>query len=177
MADQLVVVEFAEDTTLRSAVTASLGNIAPQALLVGGYGGRWISWDRAAGVPLRDSELRARGALLGAGVVVALDSNTCGLERTAAIVDFLAASGARQCGPCRFGLPAIAAAVSHLAEATARRRDANRLERFLTEVNGRGACHHPDGTVGLVRSALSTFADDVAAHRTGRCLRAGGGRG
>ena len=39
-----------------------------------------------------------------------------------------------------------------------------RLERRLREVDGRGACRHPDGAVNLVRSALGVFAADVAAH-------------
>ena len=39
-----------------------------------------------------------------------------------------------------------------------------RLHRRLREVDGRGACRHPDGAVSLVRSALEVFATDVAAH-------------
>ena len=42
-----------------------------------------------------------------------------------------------------------------------------RLRRRLDEVNGRGACRHPDGAVTLVRSALGVFAADVAAHDGG----------
>ena len=33
---------------------------------------------------------------------------------------------------------------------------------------GRGACRHPDGVARLVRSALSVFAADAAAHAAGR---------
>jgi NADH:ubiquinone oxidoreductase subunit F (NADH-binding) len=39
-----------------------------------------------------------------------------------------------------------------------------RLHRRLDQVDGRGACRHPDGAVALVRSALGVFAADVAAH-------------
>ena len=168
--DHVVVVEYPEDTALRGAVLATLGTQPPHAVLIGGYGGRWLGWDRAAGLLLRERDLRDCDISLGAGVLLPLATGECGLQRTADIVDFLATSGARQCGPCRFGLPAIAAIMSDLGQTRARRRDTRLLERFLSEVDGRGACHHPDGAVGLVRSALSTFADDVAAHRKGRCL-------
>lgn len=174
--EDLVVVENAEETSLQIAVTKALGGPAPQALLMGGYGGQWLGWERAAGLPLRESELRTSGVSLGAGVVAPLGADACGLARTAEIVRFLAASSARQCGPCHFGLPAIAGVVTDLARTRARRRDSRRLERFLAEVDGRGACHHPDGAVALVRSALQVFHDDVAAHLKGRCLHARGGR-
>jgi NADH:ubiquinone oxidoreductase subunit F (NADH-binding) len=57
-----------------------------------------------------------------------------------------------------------------LAQGGARRRDTARLQRFLAEVSGRGACHHPDGVVRMVTSAVTTFAEDVRAHLKGRCL-------
>ena len=169
-AGQLVVAEFDEGVGLRQAVRAVLGGPQPQAVLVGGYGGRWLAW-ADADTPVTEAGLRARGASLGAGIVAPLAADRCGLARTAEIVAYLAASGARQCGPCRLGLPAIAAVCAELAEARARRRDRRRLDRFLAEVSGRGACHHPDGAVGLVRSALQVFADDVAAHLERRRCR------
>jgi len=43
---------------------------------------------------------------------------------------------------------------------------------------GRGACHHPDGTIGLVRSALAVFREDFEAHATrGACPGALGATG
>ena len=60
----------------------------------------------------------------------------------------------RRHGPARPG----SASTSHLMA---------RLDRRLREVNGRGACRHPDGAVQLVRSALSVFAADVRAHADG----------
>lgn len=49
--------------------------------------------------------------------------------------------------------------VRHLAE----------LHRIAGLVEGRGACHHPDGTVRFVRSALRVFAAEVEHHLGGRC--------
>ena len=44
------------------------------------------------------------------------------------------------------------------------RADLRRLDRYAGQILGRGACHHPDGAVRLVRSALRTFEVDVRRH-------------
>ncbi|MGW2745679.1 FAD:protein FMN transferase [Streptomyces sp. NPDC001450] len=43
------------------------------------------------------------------------------------------------------------------------------ITRWAGLVQGRGACHHPDGTVRLVRSALTTFTAEPEAHAQGLC--------
>ncbi len=149
--------------------------VQPQAVLLGGYGGTWLPWEQAAGVPLEHRALRAAGAGLGAGIVAPLPADRCGLRQTALVVGYLAASGARQCGPCLFGLHDVADLMQALAAGEAGRSSLRRLLRFTGEIEGRGGCHHPDGVVGLVRSALAAFAEDVDRHvRRGRCLHPGG---
>jgi hypothetical protein len=46
------------------------------------------------------------------------------------------------------------------------------LSRWAGLVEGRGACHHPDGTVRFIRSALRVFAAEVRQHEQGRCSAA-----
>jgi hypothetical protein len=41
------------------------------------------------------------------------------------------------------------------------------LRRWADQIEGRGACHHPDGAVNLLRSALSVFAADLDRHERG----------
>lgn len=177
--DSIIVLELPDRCTVQEGVRAALGDAPRQAVLVGGYGGSWLSWDDAASVGLRQSRLRAAGLSLGAGVLGVLDPGECGLGRAAEIVRYLADSSARQCGPCLFGLEAIATSMATLVRGGRRsRREAARIEGFLAEVSGRGACHHPDGATRMVASALTVFADDVAAHVHGRrCLHGGGRRG
>ena len=90
----------------------------------------------------------------------------CPVTRTAAIAEFLAGESAGRCGPCRFGLPSLAAATQRLATGTGDRTEADRLAAL---VNGRGACAHPDGTVRLVRSMLTAADEEVARHARGQC--------
>jgi NADH:ubiquinone oxidoreductase subunit F (NADH-binding) len=70
-----------------------------------------------------------------------------------------------------FGLPTLATHFTALARGQAAERSAAELRRVSGLIVGRGACHHPDGTVRLIRSALDVFARDVRAHTSGRCTR------
>ncbi|HTJ70159.1 MAG TPA: NADH-ubiquinone oxidoreductase-F iron-sulfur binding region domain-containing protein [Actinospica sp.] len=140
-----------------------------EAVLVGGYHGSWIPAPVARRARLTEAEL---GVPLGAGLIAALPADRCGLAETAHIVRYLALESAGQCGPCLNGLPRIAAALERLADPNQAARDAGlveTLERWCGMVEGRGLCHHPDGSVRLVRSALMVFRTETAAHRAGVC--------
>ena len=146
------------------------------AVLVGGYGGSWLPWPMTAGLRLSPEDFRSAGTRLGVPIIVALSARACGLAETARVLRYLAAESANQCGPCMFGLPAIAADFAELA-AGAGGRSLDRLRRRLPIVSGRGACAHPDGAVNLATTALRVFAEDVRAHAHGRpCRWAGGGQ-
>ncbi len=135
----------------------------PAAVLLGGYGGSWLAPDRFD-TPFDPGSLRAHGATTGAGVVVVLPSGACGLMETARIATWMASESAGQCGPCVFGLPAVAHDMTVLAAGRPNGRDFDRLEARLASVDGRGACRHPDGVVRMIRSALSAFATDIERH-------------
>lgn len=140
------------------------------ALLVGGYAGHWLPAAAAGSVVLSHASLSAAGAAVGVGSVIALPAHACGVVETALVLRYLAAESAGQCGPCMFGLPAIAADFASLATGEAA-RDADvvrRLQRRLGEIDGRGACAHPDGAVRLAESALRTFGADLRQHLAGR---------
>jgi NADH:ubiquinone oxidoreductase subunit F (NADH-binding) len=139
------------------------------AVLIGGYHGTWAPVAAAMRVALDNQSLGAVGARVGAGVVVALPRDRCGVAETARTVRYLALESAGQCGPCLNGLPRIAAALAELARARPRRHARADVERWAGLVTGRGACHHPDGTVRFVRSALVTFAAEFDRHERGRC--------
>jgi NADH:ubiquinone oxidoreductase subunit F (NADH-binding) len=136
-----------------------------QAVLVGGYHGAWLPFTAANELSLSRASLAPWDASPGAGVVVALPLDACGLAESARIVSYLAGQSAGQCGPCVLGLPAMAGAM-----AGGRPRDAARLAAL---VERRGACQHPDGTARLARSALRVFAAEIDAHQHGRCTADG----
>jgi NADH:ubiquinone oxidoreductase subunit F (NADH-binding) len=135
-----------------------------QAVLTGGYFGTWLPIDLAWQLPLTHRDLKAAGGALGAGIIIALPDTSCGLAETARVVRYLAGETAGQCGPCVFGLPALADAVADLAY-QGERRAAREIGALSRLVAGRGACKHPDGVTQLVRSALDTFVADASWHQ------------
>ena len=151
------------------AALLKLAEHPAQAVLVGGYHGAWLSADQASYLRLSNAELRPLGAAVGAGVLAALPTNRCGIVESARVVSYLALESAGQCGPCLNGLPRIAATFSQLAHQGSTPSTRDDLQRWSQLVERRGACHHPDGTVRFLRSALAVFADEVALHEAGRC--------
>jgi NADH:ubiquinone oxidoreductase subunit F (NADH-binding) len=143
------------------------------ALLVGGYFGTWVAADEAASARLANADLSRHRAALGARAIVALPRTACGVGETARVARYLASESAGQCGPCVYGLAAIAGNLERLARGEAQRDEVELLRRRLGHVNGRGACRHPDGAVALVASALRVFAAEVDRHAAGRRCAAG----
>ena len=85
------------------------------ALLIGGYFGTWADPEAAWPLPFSADGLSAVGASPGAGLIAALPADSCGLAETARVARYLAGESAGQCGPCVFGLDAIAGALEDLA--------------------------------------------------------------
>jgi NADH:ubiquinone oxidoreductase subunit F (NADH-binding) len=149
---------------------ARLSGAAPSGatVLLGGYFGGWASLDEVRDEPLDPATMREHGLGFGCGVVSFSGPDTCGVGATAEIMTYLAGATAAQCGPCVFGLAAIAQATRRLAGGPATGDELERIGRWAGQVEGRGACHHPDGAVGLLRSALRVFGEDFARHQAHR---------
>src|SRR5215472_2962255 len=137
------------------------------ALLIGGYFGTWAHPEAVCPLPFSANGLSEVGASPGAGLIAALPADSCGLAETARVARYLAVESAGQCGPCVFGLDAIAGALEDLAVGRSFRPDL--LRRWTGQVEGRGACHHPDGAVRLIRSALRMFGAEIGRHAQGLC--------
>jgi len=186
--------EIALGTPLAALVAHGGGDLArARGVLVGGYFGTWLDPAAARAATLDGASLRPLGASLGCGVVAVLGEECCPVAETARIASWLADESAGQCGPCVFGLAAIADALTSVADGRAARAMAAasrasgrrggrgrrtarfedplaRVRRWCGDVAGRGACRHPDGAVRLVASALRTFEADFEDHlRHGPC--------
>jgi NADH:ubiquinone oxidoreductase subunit F (NADH-binding) len=167
------VIEIAMGTNVGQVVASAGAADGIGAVLLGGYFGGWLHAQEAWDMPLDPVMLRSAGSAFGCGVVYLLPPDVCGVVATGQILDYMAGQSASQCGPCVFGLRSIADAAARLA--TPRSGDGHDLERLVRwsgQIAGRGACKHPDGAAGLLRSALRVFAVEFDRHeRAGTCIQ------
>lgn len=160
-------IEFGETI---GAVARRLGTTAEgiQAVLVGGYFGGWIDGPTAWSTPLEPDGLRQAGVGFGCGVLSFLGREACGVQAVAHVMAYMAAASAAQCGPCVFGLRAIADTTSRLAAGGAQADDLAHLERWTGQIRGRGACRHPDGAVNHLATAMRLFGEEFRRHQARR---------
>jgi len=127
------------------------------AIITGGWHGTWLPADALTlHLPTNRADLKTRGAHWGAGAIVAIPHDPCPVDVLHAITDHLVGEGAKQCGPCIFGLDAA--------------REDLRAGREVTDrVQGRGLCAHPTATIVAVRSGQALLADEITAHAHGYC--------
>jgi NADH:ubiquinone oxidoreductase subunit F (NADH-binding) len=162
---QTVLIEVPQGLPLAEAVNAAGGITSDSdAVLLGGYFGGWVESSAAWALPLDPGPLRALGHSLGCGVIAVLPSGRCGVVETARILAYLAHESARQCGPCTFGLRAIAAAAGRVSSLVATPGDLERIQRWAGVLAGRGACRHPDGAAALLASAMRVFGAEFVLH-------------
>ena len=155
------VLEIATGTPIRTILAAAGASPAGWAL-IGGLAGRWVDLAVVASTRFTTADLAAAGAVRGVGSITVLLPGGCLLTETARILHHLADAGARQCGPCMFGLPAIAADMSAVAAGDP--MALTRLRRRLPTIDRRGACAHPDGAVAVAASALAALGGPESGH-------------
>jgi NADH:ubiquinone oxidoreductase subunit F (NADH-binding) len=159
------VLEVDAGTTIGEAVAMAGGATeASRAVLIGGYFGSWVEATRAMSLSIDPQALRAHGLSLGCGVIGLLPASRCEVCEVAGIMRYLAGESSAQCGPCFFGLRALADACGRIADLGTNSTDLFQMQRWATEVRGRGGCHHPDGAVMFLQSALQTFGDEFVHH-------------
>jgi len=154
------VVEVESGTTVADVVARAGGpSEAPRAVLVGGYFGRWMPASDAWALSLTQT------TGIGCGVIGVLPQSRCPVCETAGIMRYLASESSAQCGPCFFGLRALADVCTRITRDESSPTDVQRLQRWAVDVRGRGACKHPDGAAIFLSSALAVFEQEFARHR------------
>lgn len=140
-----------------------------RAVLLGSLAGTWAGRAGLDALPVSGEPLRRATGWRAMPAVWVQPAGECGLADVAAAARALARESAGQCGPCMFGLPAMAADLDAVLAGDA--GALARLRRRLALTPGRGACHHPDGFARMVGTGLDAFRAEVVDHLAGRCPR------
>lgn len=165
-----VICEIEAGASLREVFEANGGDRSLVCgVLIGGNFGTWLSPQDAFDAHLSVASLKPTGASPGCGVLFFLPSDVCGVAAVAEIASWYSRESAGQCGPCVFGLEAIATAMAAVGSTSNVDSMLTRVDRVTSEIRGRGGCKFPDGAAQMVRSGLVVFADEVRQHRVGHC--------
>jgi NADH:ubiquinone oxidoreductase subunit F (NADH-binding) len=167
------VVELSADDTLGHAVAAVGGLVEPaSAGVTGGWHGRWLPWTpEVQAARLTPTGLQSIDGRWGAGVLVLVPAAVCPLAVLASVATALAVGSAGQCGPCRSGLPWVAAELVRAARGRAPVGPAVvEVQDALASLRGRGLCAHPTAAADALQSGIAWAQDDLVAHRDAGCL-------
>ena len=169
--DRPGVYEIALGTPVSGVVTAAGGLTDDiSAFLIGGYFGSWIPVTTGWDTRLTHNDLRAARSTFGCGVIYAFPASACGIAETARVARYLAEETAGQCGSCVNGLASIASSLDSIVAGKNLQFESGRIARWMRQIEGRGACHLPDGAIRFVATALDVFSTHLERHNVrGRC--------
>lgn len=165
-----VVVETEAGTSFDGLLSVA-GGLAgdAEAVLVGGLGGGFVPVSAVPGLSWSTADLSRFGIGTGPGVLEVLDPTECPVALVDRYLTYAAGESSGQCGPCMFGVPALARDWRAFAE----RPSTTLLESISGRAGllpGRGACRFPDGVGRFAASALGVYRDHLEGHIVGYCL-------
>jgi len=111
--------------------------------------------------PLTIDDLRAIGADLGHGGVVAWDEHTSILELAQHVANFAAAESCGICTPCRVGADELARLLASISEHTHPIGASERFDRLVDTLAAASLCGHGSGLAAFARSIRRHYAREV----------------
>ncbi len=164
-----VVVEAAAGIGMEGLLRAAGGALSgAEYVVVGGLGGAMLSLQHALATTWSAEGLSPYAGSIGAGVVEVLDPSRCAWDVVGERLAYGANETAGQCGPCMFGLPALARDWYELGRAP-HPATRDRLRAHLRLLPGRGACRHPDGVARFAGTAYLALEDHLSLHARDAC--------
>jgi NADH:ubiquinone oxidoreductase subunit F (NADH-binding) len=143
------------------------GGVAPgralKAVLVGGPTGGLLPPDLLA-TPYTHAALRAAGAHVGSGAIVAVDAATCLVDLARLLVRYGADEACGKTIPCRIGLRRIAEIGQRFADGTARPTDPQLLEDLAADCVASALCDHERVVPTPLLTGMRYFRPEIDDH-------------
>ena len=134
-----------------------------KAVVVGGPTGGILPASSMS-TPYTFEDLRAVGAHVGSGSVIAADDRACVVDLARLLTRFAADEACGKTIPCRIGVRRIAEIGERMAAGTSRGGDPELLVDLCADVVGSALCDHERLATLPMLSGLRYFRDEVDAH-------------
>ena len=119
--------------------------------------------------------LRAAGAILGSGGIIAADEDSCAVDLTRALIAFCQFESCGKCFPCRMGMSHLLEVLERICRLEGVPEDLALMRRIGENMQAGSLCGHGQLGFNPVASALQYFGDEFKGHimerrcPTGRC--------
>jgi NADH:ubiquinone oxidoreductase subunit F (NADH-binding) len=134
-----------------------------KAVVVGGPTGGILP-PSAMSTPYTFSDLRAAGAHVGSGSVIAADDRACIVDLARLLTRFSADEACGKTIPCRIGLRRVAEIGERLTTGTSRAGDVALLEDLSADIVASALCDHERLATLPMMSSLRHFRSELDAH-------------
>ncbi len=108
--------------------------------------------------------LRAAGAILGSGGIIAADEDTCVVDLTRALVSFCQYESCGKCFPCRMGMSHILEVLERICDLEGNDEDLALMRSTGETMQAGSLCGHGQLGFNPVSSALRHFPGEFEAH-------------
>jgi NADH:ubiquinone oxidoreductase subunit F (NADH-binding) len=134
-----------------------------KAILVGGPSGGILP-ATALDTKYTFGDLRAAGAHVGSGSVVAADERACVVDLARVLTRYCADEACGKTIPCRIGTARLAEITERMADGTSRAGDVQLAEDLASDIVGSGLCDHERLATLALTSGLRYFRKELDAH-------------
>lgn len=146
-----------------------LGESQIKAVQVGSPFGNFIPGEHLD-ISLDPETLQDMGSMIGSGVIVVLDQNTCLVDILLHTLSFFVEESCGKCVPCREGVFQMKEIMTKIYEGRASSKDLTTLSDLGEMTRDFALCGLGGGAPGLILNGLRDFNKDFKAHiTTGRC--------
>ncbi|HEU68426.1 MAG TPA: NADH-quinone oxidoreductase subunit NuoF [Candidatus Acetothermia bacterium] len=164
------LVEVEMGTPLRTLIYELGGGLPPgrslKGVLVGGAAGAFLP-PRELDARLDFDSLAERAAALGSGAVLVMDESACIVDMLGSVLRFFCHESCGQCTPCRSGTEVLVRLISSLQTGRADEATLAQMVQVVDAMRAASLCPLGQSVMLPVRTALSGFRDEFAAHLAG----------
>ena len=167
------LIEVPMGTTLREIIFDIGGGMRGgkefKAVQIGGPSGACLC-EQDLDLPLDFDTLKSRGAIIGSGGLVVMDSDTCMVEVARFFMNFTQNESCGKCVPCREGTKRMLEILERIVAGEGREGDIDLLLDLADTVKNTALCGLGKSAPNPVLSTIRNFRDEYEAHiKENRC--------